>query len=303
MAVSGALTLGPLLYNWPAARARDFYLRVADEMDVDRVYFGEVVCSKRQPLHAGYAAEVLERLLAAGKQVVFSTLALVTNKKEIASMKALCADREVLVELNDLTLLETVSGKPFAVGPYVNVYNEGTLRFLEEAGASIVTPPFELPRTTLGILAAQAASELEVQVFGRMPLAISARCYHARAFHLHKDGCQFVCDRHEDGMEVNTLDGQQFLTVNGTQTQSRTYGNLIQEIPDLQSLGITSFRLSPQSGDMVGVARVFRAVQKGETAPGEGLARLSALASHTTFSNGFYHAATGRSLHSPQLAE
>jgi collagenase-like PrtC family protease len=45
------LTLGPLLFNWPAERWRDFYARIADEAPVDRVVLGEVVCSKRQPFH------------------------------------------------------------------------------------------------------------------------------------------------------------------------------------------------------------------------------------------------------------
>ena len=44
------LTLGPVLYNWPAERWRDFYFEVADEMPVATVYLGEVICSKRAPL-------------------------------------------------------------------------------------------------------------------------------------------------------------------------------------------------------------------------------------------------------------
>ncbi|HUI94161.1 MAG TPA: U32 family peptidase, partial [Xanthobacteraceae bacterium] len=37
-----ALTLGPVLFNWPADRWRDFYVRIADEAPVDRVCVGEV---------------------------------------------------------------------------------------------------------------------------------------------------------------------------------------------------------------------------------------------------------------------
>ena len=46
------LTLGPLLFNWPADQVRDFYARMADEPALERVYLGEVVCGKRAPLLA-----------------------------------------------------------------------------------------------------------------------------------------------------------------------------------------------------------------------------------------------------------
>jgi len=274
---------------------RDFYLRVADEMDIDRVFIGEVVCSKRQPLHADYLPEVVERLQAAGKQVIFSTLALVMTEREIKSLKSLFADAgDFLVEINDVTLLDACEGRPFAVGPYTNIYNEDTLRFFEQLGASIVTLPFELPRDTLKALAAQAQSELEVQVFGRLPLAISARCYHARAHHLHKDSCRFVCEKDPDGMDIKTMDGQPFLAVNGTQTQSYTYANLLQEIPDLQSIGIGNFRISPHTADMIAIAKIFRAVQQGKMDTTEGLANLSDLIKNVEFSNGFYHSLSGK---------
>lgn len=295
--MNGKLSLGPLLYNWSAEKARDFYLRVADEMDVDRVFIGEVVCSKRQPLHAGYITEVVERLQRAGKQVILSSLALVMSDKESKGMQELCATAEnMLVELNDVSLVQAMQGKPFAAGPYVNIYNEGTLRFFEEAGACLVILPFELPRSTLQALAARAKAEMEIQVFGRLPLALSARCYHARVFHLQKDHCQFVCDKHPDGMEVKTMDGERFLAVNGTQTQSQTYANLLQEIPDLQSIGIRNYRLSPHALDMVAVAAVFRSVQRGLAAPEEVLRKLGAITGGLPFSNGFYHGTVGKRL-------
>ena len=34
------LTIGPLLFHWPAERKRDFYFRIADEAPVDTVYLG-----------------------------------------------------------------------------------------------------------------------------------------------------------------------------------------------------------------------------------------------------------------------
>jgi hypothetical protein len=55
-------------------RWRDFYFRIADEAPVDAVYFGEVVCSKRAPLTEAHLQDAAERLRAADKQVVLSTL-------------------------------------------------------------------------------------------------------------------------------------------------------------------------------------------------------------------------------------
>ncbi|MEM9965449.1 MAG: U32 family peptidase [Asticcacaulis sp.] len=289
-----SLSLGPLLYNWAPEKARDFYLRMADESDIERVFLGEVVCSKREPFHAAYWPEVIERLEAAGKEVILSTLALVAAPREIKTLMSLKTEADHLIEINDLTLLEDWDNRPFALGPYVNVYNEATLKVFEDMGATRVTLPFELTRDTLAILSQTATSALEIQVYGRLPLAISARCYHARAFKLHKDGCQFVCDRHPDGMAVDTLDGQPFLTVNGTQTQSMTCANLIQEIPDLMQMGISGFRLSPQDVDMVAIARAFRQVITGDIDPAEAFCQMET--GDFAYANGFFHGVEGRHL-------
>ncbi|MCB1784587.1 MAG: U32 family peptidase, partial [Alphaproteobacteria bacterium] len=69
------LTMGPILFHWPADKKRDFYFRIADEAPVDTVYIGEVVCSKRAPFFEAHCDEVAERLTKAGKKVVFSSLA------------------------------------------------------------------------------------------------------------------------------------------------------------------------------------------------------------------------------------
>ena len=163
------------------------------------------------------------------------------------------------------------------------IYNEGTLAFLARRGARRVTLPFELPARALAALAEAAATmesppELEVQVFGRTPLAISARCYHARAQGLHRNNCQYVCEADRDGMALDTLDGRPFLAVNGTQTLSFGIGNLAGELAALRAMGIGRFRLSPQDLDMVAVAEAFRAVLDGRLEPDAALERLAGLA-------------------------
>ena len=79
--MTAKLSLGPVFFNWPAAELRDFYFRVADEAAVDSVHLGEVVCAKRAPFFAPHLADAVERLRAAGKEVVLSTAALPADER------------------------------------------------------------------------------------------------------------------------------------------------------------------------------------------------------------------------------
>jgi collagenase-like PrtC family protease len=298
-ASSGRLTLGPLLFNWTAEQRRDFYLRIADEAPIDVVCLGEVVCAKRAPFFDSYLPEVADRLERAGKSILFSTLALITGERELEALRDLADASPYLVEANDAAALAMLSGRPHAVGPFINTYNEDTLGFLAGRGARRIALPLELPSASLAVLgqaAAAAGVELEVHAFGRMPLAISARCYHARAHHLHKDGCQYVCGNDSDGLAVKTLDGDGFLAVNGTQTLSFKVANLAAELPELRRLGIASFRLLPHTVDMVAIAGVFRDVLDGRGEPEAAAARIAALVPFADCANGFYHACEGAAL-------
>ncbi len=290
---SGTLTLGPLLFNWPAETVRAFYARIAETPAIETVHVGEVVCAKRAPLLAAALAEAAETLAAAGKEVVLSTLAMPGDAREVAAMEALVRDADGLVEANDTAALAVLGGRPHMVGPFINVYNEGTLEALAENGAVRVCLPPELDRGTIAALAATGLAEIEVQVFGRMPLALSARCYHARAHGLAKDNCRFVCGEDADGMAVETLSGEPFLAVNGIQTLSYSYCRLLPELAELVALGVRRFRLSPHSVDMVEVATLFRAVLDRALAAEDAADRLARLLPGIGFSNGYYHRARG----------
>jgi len=285
------LTLGPVLFNWTADAWRDFYKRIADEAPVDVVHVGEIVCSKRLPFIAEHIPEALERLTAAGKRVVVSSPILVTTERERQAVRDLLTIEDVTIEANDTGVLALLAGRPHAIGPFVNVYNEGTLAWLAGRGADAVTLPGELPADAIRPLAAAARTlgvAVEVQVFGRLPLAISARCYHARAHNLHKDGCRFVCGEDPDGLSVDTLDGEAFLAVNGTQTLSRRYLSLAGRLDDLRDMGVRRFRLSPHSLDMVEVARLFRAVLDGTLAAAEADSRLAERIGPAGVADGFF---------------
>ncbi|CCQ75245.1 U32 family peptidase [Magnetospira sp. QH-2] len=291
--MSGKLTLGPVYYNWEPERWRDFYFRIADEAPVNTVCLGEVVCSKRQPFLDPVLPEAIERLQAAGKEVLLSTLALIMSEREEKQVRALCTDSEIMVEANDLSAVSFLTGRPHTVGPLVNVYNEGTLSYLARNGATRVSLPGELSSASLRALAAAELAELEVQVFGRLPLAISARCYHARSRELHKDSCQYVCSDDPDGMDLDTMDGEPFLAVNGTQTLSYTYVNLVRELPELARMGINHYRLAAQDMDMVAVAQAYRRLLDGHMEAAEAIAELDDLSGGVPFSNGYYHGTDG----------
>lgn len=287
------LTLGPLLFNWPAEKRRDFYFRIADEAPVDTVCLGEVVCSKRTPFILPDLPEIIERLEASGKEVVHSTLALILSGSEMDEARGLAEDPDFLIEANDVSTAAMLRGRPHVIGPYVNVYNEGTLDYLVRQGAVRVCLPAELSATAIGVLAGAKLAEIEVTVFGRAPLAISARCYHARAHGLHKDGCQYVCDRDPDGMTVESMTGQEFLAVNGLQTMSHSYVNLAGEVGSLLKMGVGGLRLSPHDLDMAAIAQVFRDLSENRMEAGAAVERLETLCNNAPFSNGFFHGVEG----------
>ena len=289
-----ALTLGPVLFLWDEARWRDFYFRIADEADVDTVVIGETVCSKREHFHARSVSEVAKRLTTAGKTVRLASLALVTASRERKSVQRLAEQQSFEIEIGELSALPRLQGRSFAVGPMVNVYNAPTAQVLARMGARTICLPPELPLSSVAAIAA-ALPEVAVEVFafGRVPLAISARCYHARLHKLHKDNCRFVCEKDPDGLVVKTLEEQDFLAINGVQTLSHSCANLLRDIGALREAGVRSLRLSPQDCDMVEVIKTFRDVLDGRGDAEEGGRRLAGLYPHAPFSNGFLHGAAG----------
>ena len=244
------LTVGPNFFFWDAAAVREFYACVT-AAPVARVVLGEVVCSKRLPFWQDEIPQAVEILLAAGKVVAISSLALITLKRE-RKQTADLVQLGLPVEISDLSALHHIPpGVPFWVGPLVNVYNEGSLRWLAARGAVRVCLPPELPLSSVAVLS-RTARELSVAVevwgHGCLPLAISGRCYHARLHDRSKDSCQFVCAQDPDGRDVETLDGQKFLSVNGVQTLSQSTASMARQVEPLRAAGVDALRLSPQTG-------------------------------------------------------
>ena len=261
------LSLGPLLYYWPRDEVFAFYESVADST-VDIVYLGETVCSKRRLLRPEAWLQIANMLTAAGKEVVLSTLTLLEANSELSALKKICAEELYMIEANDMSAVQLMSGKrSFVTGPAVNIYNSRTLEVLARSGLKRWVLQVELSRETLSTVHQNrpAGVETEVSVFGRLPLAYSARCFTARAHNLAKDDCQFRCLDYTDGLMLRTREDETFLVLNGIQTLSARTQNLIKEIDDLVDLEIDVLRISPQSKNTPEIIDVFYDRLRGRT--------------------------------------
>jgi collagenase-like PrtC family protease len=288
------LSLGPIAYFWPRDTVLDFY-RAAADSPADIVYLGEVVCSKRREIKPEDWFAIGRELKSAGKEVVLSTLTLVEAASESAATRRLCENDEFLVEANDFSAIQYLSsaGRPFITGPSVNIYNHRSLSLLTGLGLTRWVLPVELGLDTLKDLQAQRPAGVETEVFGygRLPLAWSARCYTARSENLPKDDCRFKCIDYPDGRLLATREDQDFLVLNGIQTQSARTHQVLDSYEELQSLGVDVLRISPQAERSFEVLRLFDAVRDGTPAQ-ELQAELEALTPAGSC-NGYLYQAAG----------
>ncbi|HFC54057.1 MAG TPA: U32 family peptidase [Gammaproteobacteria bacterium] len=263
------LAIGPILYFWSRDEVFEFY-RSLERLPVDIVYLGETVCSKRRTLTLADWQLLAERLANAGKEVLLSTLTLLESESELRTMRRIVNNGSFAVEANDMAAVSVAAqaGVPFVAGPHLNSYNQATLELLAELGAMRWVAPMEMSRETMAGMQERRPSGLQTELFvyGRMPLAFSARCFTARNRDLPKDDCKLCCADYPDGMSLATQEGEQFLVLNGIQTQSGRTCNLLREIPDLDALGVDVVRLSPRSRHMGEIVDAFHRAITGEGA-------------------------------------
>jgi len=288
------ISLGPLLYYWPREDVFRFYEAIADTA-VDIVYLGETVCSKRRLLKPDAWLQIAGLLREAGIEVVLSTLTLLEANSELSALRKICSNDQYMVEANDMSAVQLLSGKkPFVTGPAVNIYNSRTLQVLAHAGLKRWTLPVELSKETLIAIHKDRPPrvETEVFVFGRLPLAYSARCFTARAHNLPKDDCQYRCLDYADGLLLRTREDESFLVLNGIQTQSAKTQNLISEIDDFINLGIDVLRISPQSRNTDQVIDVFDRRLRGKLSINDAENKLQQYIM-TGECNGYWHGRAG----------
>ena len=288
------LALGPLLYYWQRDTVLRFYESVA-AMPVDIVYLGETVCSRRHELRLADWLDVAARLCGAGKEVVLSTQVLIESGSDVTTMHRVSGNGSFMVEANDMGAVRCLQGRgPFVAGPHLNIYNLPTLQWMAQLGLARWVIPLEMSRADLALMQDGRPDGLQTEVFayGRMPLAFSARCFTARHRNLPKDDCRFSCLAHGDGLPMRTRESEDFLVLNGIQTQSARVHNLVGEFDDLMAVGVDVLRISPQWEHTGDIVALFHDVARGARTGAQALAAMTELMPDQPC-NGYWHGRPG----------
>lgn len=288
------LALGPLLYYWPREETLAFYEAIAGSA-VDVVYLGEAVCSRRHELRLSDWQDIAQMLREAGKDVVLSTQVLIESGADVALLHKITANGQFMVEANDMGAVHCLEGKtPFVAGLHLNIYNLPTLQWMAPLGMVRWVMPLEMSRDDLAQMQAGRPKgvQTEVFVYGRMPLAFSARCFTARHRNLPKDDCQFSCINYPDGLLMRTRESEEFLVLNGIQTQSARVYNLLPDIETMRTLGVDVLRISPQHSHTVRIIELFQGVMTGQISTTVANTELTGLMPEKSC-NGYWHGKPG----------
>lgn len=285
------LTLGPVLFDWSRDKLIDFYKEAAG-WPVSDIYIGEVVCHRKKGLTLDDISRIGEELQKAGKKVIVSTLALVSDDTELGYVRDAC-QLPFPIEANDASALQITKGKKGVVaGPHITSYNYDSVEFLKGVGVSRVVFPVELSRDAMKAIAGNTDIETETFVYGKLPLAFSWRCYTSRQFGLLKSNCKFDCRKYPEGMMIETLKKKPLFIVNGTQIMSALTMNLIDYLDELKEIGVAKARISPQHDVTSEIVKIFKDRLDGRITAEEANDRLKPL-EKTGFCNGWYHGKAG----------
>ena len=289
------LTLGPVLFEWKREELLSFYDEVA-EMDVDRVYVGEVLCTKKLGLTKEDAPVIIKRLESAGKKVTLSSLAIVSNDEEIDYTRSII-DMHSSIEANDMSVLNMIdmTAKEVVAGPHITSYNAPSIDFLKDCGVKRVVFPVELPRSSMAYNMQHSALPAEIFAHGKAPLAFSWRCYASRAHGLTRAECRHHCARYPDGLDLKSMDGVSVFSISGTSILSASVYTLIEYVDELRADGAGALRISPQKNGTARVVKIFRDRMNGRIDAAEALRGLrETLPEGADVCNGWYRGKAGK---------
>jgi collagenase-like PrtC family protease len=298
------LTIGPVLYHWPRETLLQFYAGLADSA-ADTFVLGEVVCARRRELRLDDWLALGRELRSAGKQVVLAAQALVETEADLRLIERQGEQGDFAVEAGDASALQLLAGRvPLVLGPHLNIYSREALQEHAGLGATQWVAPVELPIDALALINPPAAPVrtplgeaigTEAWGFGRLPLAFSARCFTARHHRLAKDDCGYRCLADPDGLLLSSSEGQAFLVLNGTQTQSAAVQTLLEEAAALRAAGVGALRLSPCAQGFDCVVADFDAVFNQGADAREAAGSWTGLGVPGPFSNGYARRQAGMS--------
>jgi O2-independent ubiquinone biosynthesis protein UbiV len=283
-----SLTVAPVSYWWDRPTLMHFYAEIADS-PARTVVLGEVVCSRRNDYSLADWLDLARDLTQAGKQVRLASLPLVMSEAELRSVRKLVEQADLAVEAGDASALQLLAGTPqrppCTLGPHLNIYSRDALQEHAALNADVWVAAAELSLDAIArinppadpVPSAGRPLRTEVQAFGRLALAFSARCFTARHHRLSKDDCDFRCRQDADGLLLSSTEGQPFLVLNGIQTQSAGLHCLINQGAAVRAAGVSQLRLSPCSQDFGAVLTVFDQVFNQGLDAQQGLQHLRTL--------------------------
>ena len=298
------LSIGPVLYHWPRTTLLQFYAGLADSA-ADTITLGEVVCARRRELRLDDWLALGRELQSAGKRVVLATQALVETEADLRLIERQGEQGDFAVEAGDASALQLLAGRvPLVLGPHLNIYSREALQEHAGLGAAHWVAPVELALDALALINPPADPvrtpdgdpiTTEAWAFGRLPLAFSARCFTARHHRAPKDDCGYRCLADPDGLLLSSGEGQPFLVLNGTQTQSAAVQNLLGEAAALRAAGVGALRLSPCAQGFDRVLADFEAVFNQGEAPAGLAQHWAGQGVPGPFGNGYAHRQPGMS--------
>ena len=256
------ISLGAIRYFWDRNTLYEFY-EAAAESGADIIYLGETVCGKRRSLSTTDWIELGRKLREAGKEVVLSSLCLIEAESELNPIFRHCKENDFTIEANDVAALNVASrsGVKCVAGTALNIYNSYSLSSMLRMGVLRWVPPVEIGREALGKIIGQIKGEVETEllVYGRAPLAYSARCYTARLHDLAKDQCGLKCLDYPQGVPVYSQEDEALFQINGIQTQASRMTNLLPLWKEIQATGVNVLRFLPNDIHSLNVLNDFAA--------------------------------------------